>query len=50
MVTKQLLNIAVNLLRDFNPEATINELETIAMRGFAMSINPSEYISNLLGI
>lgn len=50
MVTKLVWDMAISLLQDLNPEATLSELEAIATRGFAMTINPSEYLSNLMGL
>ena len=50
MITKGIWNIALSLLQDNNPNDSRSELETKAKRGFAMSINPSEYICNLMGV
>lgn len=50
MVSKKIWNIAINLLQDLNPEDTQEELEIKARRGFAVSINQSEYICNLMGV
>ena len=49
-ITQTIWNMAINLLQDLNPEATASELCAIASRGFAMSINPRDYIGQLLGI
>ena len=50
MVTRKIWNAALSLLQDLNPEDSQNELENKAKRGFAMSLNPSEYICNLMGV
>lgn len=50
MVTKTIWKIALSLLQDLNPEDSQSELEAKAHRGFAMSINPNEYICNLMGV
>ena len=50
MVTKVIWNIAISLLQSLNPEDSQNELKAKAKRGFAMSINPNEYICNLMGV
>ena len=50
MVTKLAWNTAISLLQDLNPEDSSSELEAKAQRGFAMSINPSEYLCNLMGV
>ena len=50
MVTKVIWNIAISLLQDLNPEDSQSELEAKAKRGFAMSLNPNEYICNLMGV
>ena len=50
MVTKVVWDTAISLLQDLNPEETLSELEAKARRGFAMSINPNEYICNLMGV
>ena len=50
MVTKLVWDMAISLLKDLNPEDTSSELEAKAQRGFAMSINPSEYLCNLMGV
>ena len=49
-ITEKLWNMALNLLQDLNPEVAMSELEAIARRGFAMCINPCDYINNLLGV
>lgn len=50
VITQTLWNMAISLLQDINPELSQKELETLAARGFALFINPNEYICNLLEI
>lgn len=50
MVTRTIWKIALSLLQDLNPEDSQGELEAKAKRGFAMNINPSEYLCNLMGV
>ena len=50
MVSKSIWNAAISLLQDLNPEATQSELESMANRGFSMSLSPGEYICNILGV
>lgn len=50
MVNKSIWNAAISLLQDLNPEASPTELESMANRGFNMSLSPSEYICNLMGV
>lgn len=50
MVTKAIWKLAISLLKDLNPEASEQELEAKVNRGFALSANPNEYLSDLMGI
>ena len=50
VITDKLWNMAISLLQDLNPELAMSELEAIARRGFAMCINPYDYVNNLLGL
>lgn len=49
-IKEKLWNMAISLLQDLNPEVAMSELEAIARRGFAMYINPCDYINNLLEV